>query len=362
MALTFVQSANATDSSGSNVASIGVSLTGVGGGNLISCLAKHEGSTTTISTSDGTSTLSSGNYGSNGGSDSHGQWKYLLSANSGNKTYTSTFGASRPYPTTIIYEYSYSGTASLDGQNNSNGSSGTCSSGNFTTTGTDGVGFGAYIENTGGITITAAALNGVAADGIINVSGNFTAAWRKTYSAGFTGAATGTMSGSTTWGCIGIAFKVDAGGSVTGTFASTLGNIAAALSGTVANPGTFASTLAGIAAAFSGTVTNPGTFASILAGISAAFNGTVTNPGTFASTLGGVTAAFSGSVGGNVSGTIDSTLGGVTADFAGTVTGVNVTGTFASTLGGVTAAMSGLVDGGAGGSPLRLRTAMGYGV
>lgn len=148
---------------------------------------------------------------------------------------------------------------------------------------------------------------------------------------------------------------------VTGTFASTLGGVTAAFSGTVTNQGSFASTLAGTTSAFSGSVTNRGTFASTLAGITAAlsgsvfvggsfastlggttavFSGTVTNNGSFSSTLEGLTAAFNGSVGGAVAGTFSSDLQGVSGAFEGNV--INP-GSFASTLAGVSANFAGTV-------------------
>lgn len=209
MSFAFVQSAMAGDGSGSSVASIAVSLTGVGAGNLIANFVKHEGGTTTITDSDGTTTLSTGTYRSNPGGDSHGQWQYLLSANSGNKTYTSTFGASRPYPSTIVFEHSHTDAAVLEAQNTANGTSTAPNSGNFTVAGA-GVAFGGYVENSANTT-SSELINGAAADGALrSPSGNFTSAWRRVHASGFTGAASATLDASVAWACLGIAFKEEA--------------------------------------------------------------------------------------------------------------------------------------------------------
>lgn len=212
MGFTFVQSALAGDSSGSSVASIGVSLTGVGAGNLITNFVKHEGSTTTITDSDGTTTLSTGTYRSNPGGDSHGQWQYLLSANSGNKTYTSTFGASRPYPSTIVFEHSHTDAAVLEAQNTANGTSTAPNSGNFTVAGA-GVAFGGYVENSTNTT-SSELINGAAADGAVRMfpaASNYSSAWWRVHSSGFTGAASATLGASVAWACLGIAFREDTG-------------------------------------------------------------------------------------------------------------------------------------------------------
>jgi hypothetical protein len=145
-----------------------------------------------------------------------------------------------------------------------------------------------------------------------------------------------------------------------GVFASTLGDIVAALAGTVVSSptGTFASTLDNIVLSASGSVVNPGTFASTLADVVAAFNGTVVNPGTFAAVLGNMTASLSGTV--TNPGTFASTLGNITMAFDGQVTSTDITGTFASTLGDVSMAFAGQVDAGAGGAD-HLRTQIGAG-
>lgn len=129
MSWTFIQSASA--------ASNAVSLTGVGAGNLIIFYIKHEGTTASgdITVSDGTSNFTGGTYVFHGSGDLGGQMWYLLSANSGNKTYTATFGTSKSFYSCDVMEYSYSGTASFDTQNTNSGNGTTPTTGNITTTG-----------------------------------------------------------------------------------------------------------------------------------------------------------------------------------------------------------------------------------
>jgi hypothetical protein len=134
----------------------------------------------------------------------------------------------------------------------------------------------------------------------------------------------------------------DAGGGVTGTFASTLDGSTMSASGGVQNVGAFASSLAGVVMAASGSVAVPasGAFASTLAGITMASSGQAINSGAFASTLGGVTMAASGQV--TDVGVFASTLAGVTMAASGLI---DARGPFASTLGGVAMTATGDVQG-----------------
>lgn len=210
-AFTFVQSGS-NSSGGTPVSSLGVTLASVGAGALVNIWVKHEGAPVGMSVSDGTSTLTGGTKTDHGNGDLSGQFHYLLSANGGTKTYTVTFSGSvsRTFISLIAFEYSFSGTASLDGENGGSGTGTTLTSGNFTTTATDGVAFGGYGEySTANLSTTA--INGVAADGTIQLSGNtFSGAWRKTFTSGFTGAATAAIDNSFDWVCRGIAFKAEA--------------------------------------------------------------------------------------------------------------------------------------------------------
>lgn len=204
---------NSNNSGATPQANLTVALTGVGAGNLIAVWTKHEGATVGVSVSDGTTTLTAATKTTHGNGDLEGQWHYLLSANSGNKTYTMTFagGVSRPFLAMIVYECSDAGnTFTLDGENGTSGNGTAITSNNFTTTATDGITFGGYAEYSTDA-VTNQQVNGVAAT-LTQLSGNtFTAAWRRTFSAGFTGAATATIASAQDWVVRGIAFKATSG-------------------------------------------------------------------------------------------------------------------------------------------------------
>jgi hypothetical protein len=212
MTLAFVQSnSSSTDLTGTTQA---VTLTGVGAGHLLVCWLKHEGASTTYSLSDGTSTFTNGTIINHANGDLHGLWMYLLVGNSGDLTYTVTLGATRPFRRLHIWEFSYTGTASLDTQNTGSGNGATPVSGAITTTGTDAVVLGSYGEYNAGI-VSAPVINGVAADGsrINSPALSFVATWYTLETATFAG---GTASCSLTiaddWLCNVLALKTDAGG------------------------------------------------------------------------------------------------------------------------------------------------------
>lgn len=219
MAYAFVQS-NSAQQGSTPVTSLGVSLTGVGAGNLIAVWAKHEGAAVAMSITDGTTVLTGATKTNHGNGDLSAQWFYLLSANSGNKTYTLSFagGVSRAFVSLIVFECSNSGsTSSLDGEAGAAGTgSGNLDSGNFTTTASDGIAFGGYGEYSGE-TISNMRINAVAADASVTLSGaTFTAAWRKSFSSGFTGSATAQLGTTQDWIVRGIAFKGTASGGGSG--------------------------------------------------------------------------------------------------------------------------------------------------
>lgn len=152
-----------------------VTLNGVTAGNLIVAVVFWEGPTTTVSVSDGTSSFTVGNAGVNPDTID-GEWDirqcvaYLLSANSGNKTYTLTLGAARQTVALHVLEFSGDHDWSLDGQASYGYGRGTTeTSGSLTTTGTNVVcvgwgrmwASGGYSSQTiGGSTATEATDNG----------------------------------------------------------------------------------------------------------------------------------------------------------------------------------------------------------
>lgn len=211
MAFAFVGTANNSTDASATTLDIAYTATA---GSLLVAYVKHEGTATTLSVarSDGSEAWTAGGKTTPAGGEPSGQFFYLLSCTGGAATYRFTCAVARPWRSFILFEYSYTGTASLDADVGGTGTSTAVSSGNATTTGTDGVAFGGYGEFTGD-NGSAHSINGVAADGVVELATTtFTAAWRKTYTSGYTGAATCTLAGSAAWVCRQIAFKAAAGG------------------------------------------------------------------------------------------------------------------------------------------------------
>ena len=209
-AAAFVQS-NACNASGAST-TITCTLNGITAANLIIMQVKWEDSSNTLtSVSDGTTTFGQTAVCSRAGANSpFTAWAYLLNANSGNKTFTATIPTGSTFRVITVMEFS-GGTWSTDATAAcGTAESGTAvSSGNITTVGTDGVAVGSYAPNSG-VSISAWAINGVTADG--HREEDFASMWYKTYTAGYTGAATATLGGSQNWVSGAMAFKVTAGG------------------------------------------------------------------------------------------------------------------------------------------------------
>lgn len=189
-------------------------------GSLLVAWAKWEGAngaTLGVARNDASEAWQVGTVTDHSNNDLHAGFAYLLSCSGGAATYRMTLSAARAYRSFMIFEYSYSGTASLDQVNGGTGSSTSPSSGNITTTGTDELVVGGYGEYT---TTTSSnhQINGTAADGALTTGGSTanlkTAMWRKVFTSTFTGAATCT-SGNSAWICRVISFKTAAGGGST---------------------------------------------------------------------------------------------------------------------------------------------------
>lgn len=182
-------------------------------GDLVVVGIKWEGGDTTTTVCDDGATCGAGHsytasvagHISNGGSDPFITFYYLLSsAITGTTTVTANFTAARTFKDIVTISYTPSGIVSLDGTSvGATGSSNTCNSGNITTTSTDGAGFGLY-----GTLVTGSSLEKINAAAFEHqvAAANLTALWSRVYSAGFTGAATNTLS-SNIWVCSVIAFK-----------------------------------------------------------------------------------------------------------------------------------------------------------
>lgn len=211
---------NAVTNTGSgSLGTIAATGTGVLSGDLVVIFVTWEGATTTVSATDGTTSFTPDAFGvlDNPGSsgEPHSAFLYLLSSvATGAPTYTVTFGASRAFRNVIVTYFTPSGgSVSRVAANGTAGSTGApltdVNSGSITVTGTDGLAFGAYGEY--GSTMTAASLkiNGVAADRYQQIATN-TSVWTKTYGAGFTGNALGTLNTANRYNLQILAFEIGA--------------------------------------------------------------------------------------------------------------------------------------------------------
>lgn len=214
---TFVGGCGGNDDSGTT-ATVSCNVAGVQAGDLAFVTDSFEGSTTTATCSDGTSSLTQTAFGVTAGARGTEPWLaafYIMSSSaSGTVTYTTTLGANRAFKQIAVQVWRPSAAASLDGTAvAASGGTTPISSGNITTTGTDGLAFGSYAEF--GQATTSELINGVAEDQkqIANApSSRNTTQWSRTYSSGFTGDAGGTMGGNEQYTLGVTAFKIGAGG------------------------------------------------------------------------------------------------------------------------------------------------------
>jgi len=166
-------------------------LTGVTAGNLIvvGFSEVKDASPTTLSCSDGASTLTA--VAESSGTFVRWRFFYLLSANSGNRTYTVS-GANGPaMRSTIVMEFSYTGSLSLeDYSNNYADHTTSITSGNVQPSGSSLVIGGAF-SHAGG-EYSSCQVNGVAADGQKSHDDLdfWPPMWYRVVTAGFDGAAT----------------------------------------------------------------------------------------------------------------------------------------------------------------------------
>lgn len=203
------------NSGGSGTAGSGATATftiaSVHVGDTVAIGVKWEGGDTTISCSDTASTFADafvGAHVTDASAASHTTCYTLSSATSGTVTYTVTWGAARTFRDIGGMAYTPSGTASLDGTPHiAAGNGATANSGNMTTTGTDGISFGTFGETGATPTTATAAINAVTRDQVKTYgTAVHSCIWSKSYSAGFTGAATVPI-GSGDFGCSVISFK-----------------------------------------------------------------------------------------------------------------------------------------------------------
>lgn len=213
--LVYVTSDKNANNAGTNQASVAKAVAGVTAGNLVVVWCKHEGAATTVSVSDGTSTFTAAGMTDHSNNDLHGGFFYKTAVvASGTVTYTCSFLASRPYPSIIVFVYSYSGTAALDVESHGTadrGSSADPTSANVTTTGTDEVVLGGYGEYASTVKTNAKIATVAATHTVVTDPTNYSAMWDKIETATFTnGNATVHLDASSDWICNIVSFKVTA--------------------------------------------------------------------------------------------------------------------------------------------------------
>lgn len=130
------------------VTTLGVTVAGVPAGGSVLLAVKHEGAAaTTLSVSDGTSSLTGGTYLHHANNDLHSQvFRLPVSVASGSVTYTLTASSGIKFISlrAVVYTHSGSGTPVFDVENGATGTGTTQNSGNITTTGANDVTFAWY--------------------------------------------------------------------------------------------------------------------------------------------------------------------------------------------------------------------------
>lgn len=228
MSWTFVNSNGASASAA--LATVAVAVTGCTAGDVAFIVLKHEGTVATTPTiTDANSSTYTRVITEQGVSSSapwmSAYWGVLLVG--GTITFTGNFGATKTFRdiAVIVYTPPVGATVSLDGTAVSVGhaAAAAVSSGNITTTGTDGIACGLY--GSFGDDISSPLINGSAADRSQKASATNSAIWTRAYAAGFTGAATGTTAGANAWdaGAFAVNAVVAGGGGGTEGFRKSLG-------------------------------------------------------------------------------------------------------------------------------------------
>ena len=189
-----------------------VTLDGVTAGNLIVVgfyEVKYDASPSTLSCSDGTSSLTA--VAESDGTYVRWRFFYLLSANSGNRTYTISGGGKGPSLT--VMEFSYTGNLSLeDYSNNYADYTTSITSGNVQPSGPSLV-IGGAISYAGG-EYSSCQINGVAYDGLksyVDLT-DWPPMWYRIVSSGFDGAATCTTASAGWYAASAVSFLEQAAG------------------------------------------------------------------------------------------------------------------------------------------------------
>lgn len=174
-----------------------------GGGSTSIAVAKNSGSPANTFTFDGGDFITAATCSSFG---------YLLAAEAdASATFRMTLGTSKTFRVLMVLQFRPDAgtTVTKDGSSGATATSTAPNSGNFTTTGNDGVVVGAYGESSAEVT-SAEQINGVGATEPSGspIPGGQTSVWYRILSAPFSGgASSATLGFAQLWTCGGIAFK-----------------------------------------------------------------------------------------------------------------------------------------------------------
>lgn len=208
MAFGFIQKASAiVDASGTSVT---VTVSSTTAGSLLVAWVKWEGALagSTVSVVEGAGTFTTATAQAHSNGDLNGQFHYKLVAAGGDTSIVATWTSARAWKAVHVWEFSYTGTCSLDTAiATGTGTNEFPTSGNITTTGTDEVVLGGLSIYASEAFIAGPLINGVAAAQSITGSQSHHS-WERIVTATFTGAATGTKDNLQPWVCHAIAFKV----------------------------------------------------------------------------------------------------------------------------------------------------------
>lgn len=172
-----------------------IQLTTVGTGDAIVILTAHEDTAGTVSISDGTSSFTGATQDTMESVPLTARLFYLLaSVATGTVTYTVNWGGGTTFRRLLAYRFTYTGTASLDGETATDWSAASGAnptSGNISPAGTDNVTIGYFADGSGNVE-SDPEINNVNATG--SLAGSFgDLLWYRTHTVGFTGAADVTM-------------------------------------------------------------------------------------------------------------------------------------------------------------------------
>lgn len=191
-----------------------VQLTTVSAHDVIAVCVMSETDDSTISISDGTTTLTPGDKATDTGIPITSQMHYLLdSVATGTVTYTVTWGTTPAFHSILAYRFTTTGTPSLDAKvANTVSSSLNPTSTNISPDGTDNVTLGCWADGSGEAE-SDPEVNNVNADGSIATTGMM---WYRTHTSGFTGAVDVTQGAASNGVISALSLESAAGGGPSG--------------------------------------------------------------------------------------------------------------------------------------------------